>query len=324
MFSGSHFLLNRKQCVMSKVAKPRPMNLVSKDLLSAQKDPPHDSTIAWNSPGTEELDQKGVLARSRKLLRDTNRNHQMYSQQRQQGDAQSFSTWKKGRRDESSNSARAGKLSVRGEDNQFGKSKFHFHNMQISHYRYFENVFKNLQKKLSLAGDAPPIRIEELKTSVLIWGLFMSTAMKAAIHLGPNYNEYLEVCSNTNFEELQNVPYYSEVGIASSSGDSECENDDMDISFMDEIYTFSRSGDQVDESETSRVLRIRLELIENRLSSSGIFSQDIRCWRSSREFRKICKIKTLIASEKFGDRIIFMSIFDDIEWTKITVLRKLK
>ena len=49
------------------------------------------------------------------------------------------------------------------------------------------------------------IGIEALKTNALIWGLFMSTSMKAAVHLGPNYIENLEVFRNTNFEELQNL-----------------------------------------------------------------------------------------------------------------------
>ena len=31
----------------------------------------------------------------------------------------------------------------------------------------------------------------------------MSTTMKASVHLGPNYNENLEVYRNTNFEELK-------------------------------------------------------------------------------------------------------------------------
>ena len=33
----------------------------------------------------------------------------------------------------------------------------------------------------------------------------MSTPMKAAIHLGPNNSEILEVYKNTNFEEIQNL-----------------------------------------------------------------------------------------------------------------------
>ena len=98
--------------------------------------------------------------------------------------------------------ARARKLE-RGEDIQFERSKLHFHNMQISDYRYLEKVFKNLQKELTIAEDAPVIGIEALKTNALIWGLFMSTTMEAAIHFGPNYVENLEVSRNTNFEELQ-------------------------------------------------------------------------------------------------------------------------
>ena len=33
----------------------------------------------------------------------------------------------------------------------------------------------------------------------------MSSAMKAAIHLGPSYTENLEVYKNTNFEEISRV-----------------------------------------------------------------------------------------------------------------------
>ena len=43
------------------------------------------------------------------------------------------------------------------------------------------------------------------KTNILIWTLFMSASMKAAIHMGPDYTEILEVYKNTNFEELQNL-----------------------------------------------------------------------------------------------------------------------
>ena len=114
----------------------------------------------------------------------------MYSQERQQDDTQSSRTRKPERRDDSSDSARARKLE-RGEDIQFERSKLHFHNMQISDFRYLEKVFKNLQKELNLAENAPVIGFEALKTNVLIWGLFMSTTMKAAIHLGPNYDEIL-------------------------------------------------------------------------------------------------------------------------------------
>ena len=38
-----------------------------------------------------------------------------------------------------------------------------------------------------------------------IWGSFVSTTMQAAVHLGANCNESLELHRNTNFEELQNL-----------------------------------------------------------------------------------------------------------------------
>ena len=44
----------------SAVAKPRPMSLVSRNLLSAKKTPPQDSS-ASNSPGNQELDQSYVF-----------------------------------------------------------------------------------------------------------------------------------------------------------------------------------------------------------------------------------------------------------------------
>ena len=94
MFSCIHFLSNRKQRAISK-------RVVKKDSSQELSD--------QTSPVNQELDQSGVLVRSWKLLRDTNQNPTMNCQERQQEDAQSFSTWKQGRRDESS------KLSPRQE-----------------------------------------------------------------------------------------------------------------------------------------------------------------------------------------------------------------
>ena len=33
----------------------------------------------------------------------------------------------------------------------------------------------------------------------------MATTMKAAVHLGPNYTENMEVCKHANFKEIQNL-----------------------------------------------------------------------------------------------------------------------
>ena len=62
--------------------------------------------------------------------------------------------------------------------------------MQVSNSGFLEKVFENLK---NLAEDAHPLEIQAHKTNILIWGLFMSTTMRAAIHLGPNYTDILEV-----------------------------------------------------------------------------------------------------------------------------------
>ena len=73
---------------------------------------------------------------------------------------------------------------VQGIENQLEKTGLHFHHMQISEYRYVNKVFENFQQKLCLRSN-----VLDEKTNVLIWGLFMSTTMKASVHLGPSYNE---------------------------------------------------------------------------------------------------------------------------------------
>ena len=55
----------------SAVAKPRPMNLVSRNLLGAKKTRPQDSS-ASKSPGNQELAQSSVSWSARKLMRDNN------------------------------------------------------------------------------------------------------------------------------------------------------------------------------------------------------------------------------------------------------------
>ena len=125
----------------SAVAVLRPMNLVSRNLLSAKKTTLQDSS-ASNSPENQEFDQSCVSSSGGKLTRNINQDPTMYSQERQQDDTESSSSSKLGRRDKSSNSARSRKQE-RGEDIQTGRSKMDFHKIQISDHRYLERVFKN-------------------------------------------------------------------------------------------------------------------------------------------------------------------------------------
>ena len=64
-------------------------------------------------------------------------------------------------------------------------------------------IFQFVQKRLGMSASDSTLSMQAYKTNVLIWGMFMSSSMKAAIHLGPNYLANLEVYKNTNFEEIQ-------------------------------------------------------------------------------------------------------------------------
>ena len=59
----------------------------------------------------------------------------------------------------------------------------------------------NLRQKLHLAEDMIGIEANNL----VIWGLFMATTMKAAVYLGPNDTDNVDVCKNANFKEIQNL-----------------------------------------------------------------------------------------------------------------------
>ena len=65
-----------------------------------------------------------------------------------------------------------------------------------------------------------------INTNVLIWRMLMSQWMKAAIHLGPDYLQNLEVHKNTNFDEIQDLFNITQKLISETFWrDSECAYD---------------------------------------------------------------------------------------------------
>ena len=85
--------------------------------------------------------------------------------------------------------ASTGRL-VRGIENQVARTE-----LDCTQY-------SNLRQKWNLPESE---QIVDQKINVLIWGLFMSTAMKAAVHLGQNYKDNSVSYRNTNFEELKTL-----------------------------------------------------------------------------------------------------------------------
>ena len=140
---------------------------MSRNLLSAKKTPPEDSS-AQNSLGNQELDQSYVSPSGRKLTRNSNQDPTMDSQERQQDDTQSSSTRKLGRSGELVSSASTRNLE-RGEDIQIGRSKMEFHKLQITD---LVKVLKNLRQKLNLAEESPVL---DSKTDVLILLMYVNS-----------------------------------------------------------------------------------------------------------------------------------------------------
>ena len=91
---------------------------------------------------------------------------------------------------------------------------------------------------------------------------FMSTTMKACHSSWTKITfQNLELHRNTNFEELQNFFDITQRLILDHQAEiSECDTDWLDSSLMDEIYTYSRPGDHVDGSLSTRLLGFRLML----------------------------------------------------------------
>ena len=168
----------------SAMAKSRPMSLVLQIPLGARKKPPQDLSNPVNRVNVEK-EQDGAPC-IRKLMRNPSQDPIEYPQVKRPENTQNADSWKQEDRDESSGSTSTRKLG--------GEHTKEFHNMWISNHQCLTKVFQHLQKKLRITTGHSTFAIESIRTNVSIWGLFMSSSMKAAINL---------VCKNTNFEEIQ-------------------------------------------------------------------------------------------------------------------------
>ena len=66
-------------------------------------------------------------------------------------------------------------------------------------------MFRCLQKKLGMSAINAKFTMDAYKTSELTWRVFMTSSMKAAIHLGPNFKSNSEIYKNTQFEDIERV-----------------------------------------------------------------------------------------------------------------------
>ena len=90
----------------------------------------------------------------------------------------------------------------RGIEIQLQTTRLDHHNLQATDYMYVEKVFTNLRHKLNRSEND---EMFDLRTNVLIWGLFMSTTMKSAVNFGREYHQILIACRNKNFEDIKTL-----------------------------------------------------------------------------------------------------------------------
>ena len=134
------------------------------------KEPPECEERFFTRVGwSNQSGKSGVLARSRKLLRDTNRNPTMNCQKRQQGDAQSFSTWNRGGEMNLHTQPAPGNWAREVEITNSESRSFTFTTCRSPIIGTLRMSSRICGKRLNLAQDAPPIGIQALKTNVLIW-----------------------------------------------------------------------------------------------------------------------------------------------------------
>ena len=152
--------------------------------------------------------------------------------------------------------------------------------------------------------------------------------MKAAVHLGPNYIENLEVYRNTNYEELQKLfditerlilDHQAEI-LSVSQIDWTAPLWTRSTPMHDQVITWSKAkvhvySDSVSCFEgafrsDSKNGKINFKNFQQSNSYRELFrfdgepiefewsiSQDVLHWRSSRRSRNTCKIETLIQKD---------------------------
>ena len=191
--------------------------------------------------------------------------------------------------------------------------------------------------------------MEALKTNVLIMRMFMSSSMKATIHLEPKHLANLEVYKNTNFQENQSLFSITQKLIMEHSEEilnvhtihRSSPSWTRSVLSHDQVIQWTKAKSTcrlcfctvLEQNEwqqrcnykmvmsSGRIQNVSFftkncwESMEKQLNSSGIFSQDFCHCRFFRKIQDVLRERN-IKPEEFTVWIIFMSMFNDIDWTR--------
>ena len=171
--------------------------------------------------------------------------------------------------DSESASGSCGKLQ-RCVENQLDRTSLDYHNMQISDYRhvgkvfYVEKVFENLRQTLRPSSYTLDAKINILLEIIYVDNdeIIDSSWTSRSKEFGGIQEYQLRLAQNV-------VRYKVEIDRGTITRDSEFINDDTHFLAMDEMYSVSRSSDEMGESKS--VCLLRLDLV------SGKDAQSFRC-----------------------------------------------
>ena len=89
--------------------------------------------------------------------------------------------------------------------------------MKITDINYVSKIFQFLMKKLGVPEGQESFATEAYKNNIMMWGLFVSSTMKAAIHLGLNYEKNFEILRCRNFDNVGNLFTLTEILVKENS-----------------------------------------------------------------------------------------------------------
>ena len=192
-------------------------------------------------------------------------------------------------------------------------------------------IFQFLQKKLGTSEAYSTFSTAALKTNVLTCGMSLFSSMEAAFHLGPNYLTNSEIYKNTEFEEFENLFNIAQKLVMEHSEEI------LDVKWLEysspswtrSVLSHECVGQMEDSKEAIEGWRGQVE----RLSLYSSYQDVVRRidgeaieleWNIFPGFSSLAILQEIqkdlarknIQPEEFKDRIIFMSMFNDIDWSQ--------
>ena len=105
-----------------------------------------------------------------------------------------------------------------------------------------------------------------MKANMVMWGLFMSASMRAAVHLGPTYLENMAVFKDMQVEEFTNLFSITQRLLLETSEEIKnvMANGSIDPSWLKANKDLTSTRNQVDKGRSLRARRLSVTFGKNK------------------------------------------------------------